>query len=225
MTQRFLLFIFILFTTYATHAYTITSNDLLDVKKLVGEFHKVPPEHMFCSARAERGFRWEPGGDPELVLPEITHFFSSELLRLFGWIQCAVPRHPAPLRSESINYYWDFRYGLSQAESESESRNTNNLRILTPQKGKVSSITITVLYNYYGAGKTDLQTTYILIRENGHWKIDDISLKGFELDMGDEGREWLVAHSKSLKTELQAAYKRAEAKCLQDPKCKTKMGK
>lgn len=222
MTLRALIALFVFFAIPAAHAGPAMDGDLVNAEKTVAQFLKVPAEHMFCS---DRGLPWEPGGDGEKVLPEMAHFLSAEMLRLFGWIHCGTPEYPTPSMRESNKYYWDFRYGLRQSESDSEPSRVRNLRILSPRMGANQNINITTLFNFYSAGNADLVTTYSLVYENGQWKIDDIALKGYVIDMGTMGKEPLLPSSKSLKTELQAAYKRAETKCLQDPQCRVKLSK
>lgn len=202
-------------------AASITSNDIEDAKKLVEQFQKVPAEHMFCSARGDRGERWEPGGDGEKVLPEMARYFSVEMSRLFAWIHCGSPEYPRPSRQESVSFYWDFRYGVSEAEAGDSPRSaTKNIRVLAPLDWKGQRITIKVLFNYYQIPQTDLYAVYTLIKENGYWKIDDISLKGFTTEIVE-----ILPSTKSLKNDIKTSYKRAEAKCLQDSKCFGKLGK
>ena len=203
--------------TPIAHSAPITGNDLAEVKILVGQFNSVPAEHMFCSARGASGQIWERGGDPERVLPELTKYFSAEMLRLFKWVQCQLPAYPDSTMHGGLDYYWDFRYGLSQTDSSYAPSRAEKVRALAPHGQRNTKILVKVLFVYAGH---PCESTYTLIKESGHWKIDDIALKGYSTEV-----EVFLPDTKSLKTELQAAYKRAEAKCLQDPKCKTKMGK
>jgi len=219
MIRRVLFFVSILLTTLAAHAAPLTPIDLAEARSLVEQFQAVPAEHMFCSARSERGFRWERGGDSERVLPELSRYFSSEMQRLFAWALCDIPKLPEPTMAER-SFNWDFRYGLSETESTSQPSRAENVKILTPHGQKDSKIIVRVLFNFYLTENTSLQTTYTLIKENGQWKIDDIALKGYQTE-----EEEILPGSKSLKTELQAAYKRAEAKCGREPACKAKLGK
>ena len=219
MIQRTLLFAIILLITFSVKAASLGPDDIAEAKKQVDQLHQVSAEHMFCSARGERGLRWERGGDPAQVLPEMSQYLSNEMLRLFAWAMCGKPEHPK-LELYDKAYNWDFRYGLSETESTSQPSRVKNLKIYTPKAQNPRLILAKVSFNFYLADDATLNTAYTLIREDGLWKIDDIALKGYSSNV-----EEILPGSRSLKTELQAAYKRGEAKCLQDPKCKTKMGK
>jgi hypothetical protein len=176
---------------------------------LVTEFQTISEQWPFCSNTG-----WERGGNPEIVIPEMRRFLSTEMLRLFVWIQCEEPRPPRPL-SDDQNYYWDFRYGTAAMGG------LHGVKVLNIYKLRTSSqINKVVIVEYeYGTLK-QLWARYTLVKENGTWKIDDIALKGYKLDMGEEGEDQLLPASKSLKTELQAAYKRAEDKYNRDQAAK-----
>lgn len=88
---------------------------------------------------------------------------------------------------------------------------------LPPKQIKMDVASVTVLYDW--GSKKNLSTRYTLIREDQQWKINDIALKRYSTEA-----EEILPSSKSLKAELQAAYKRAVAACLKDPKCHKKMG-
>lgn len=192
---------------------SISSQDVEAARRLVQKFQQVPARHMFCSET-----RMESADAPEVILPQITHFLSQELLKFFAWIQCEQPGQPKPLKNDN-SYRWDFRYGLSITASNDYESHINNLRVQTGQIQANKSIRVKVVFNSDVVGDIPLYTIYTLIRENGEWKIDDIALKGYSTEM-----EEILPGSKSLKTEFQAAYKRAEAACLKDPKCRMKIG-
>ena len=203
----FLVFVFLL--GYNKHA--VAKVDLEEVRLVVENFQKVPAHFLLYSDD-----RWEV--NPEISIPRIRQFLGGEMLRLFSWIQCGEPPQPSPLKKER-SYYWDFRNGLSQTESSYSKSRVKNLRV---SQGKILSrnrAVIKAIFNFYLVEDKEMSTTYTLIREDNKWKIDDIALKGYSTEA-----EEILPSSKSLKTELQAAYKRAVAACLKDPKCHKKMG-
>ena len=200
----FLVFVFLL--GYNKHA--VAKVDLEEVRLVVENFQKVPAHFLLCSDD-----RWEV--NPEISIPKIRQFLGGEMLRLFSWIQCGEPPQPSPLKKER-SYYWDFRNGLPQAESSYSKSRVKNLRVT---QGKILSrnrAVIKAIFNFYLIEDKEMSTTYTLIREDNKWKIDDIALKGYSTEM-----EEILPGSKSLKTELQAAYKRAEAKYQKDQQNKT----
>ena len=176
---------------------------------LVAEFQTISEQWPFCSNTA-----WERGEAPEIVIPEMRRFLSTEMLRLFVWMQCEEPRPPRPLSADK-KYYWDFRYGTAAMGG------LHGVKVLNIYELKPSSQNnkVVIVEYEYGTLKK-LWTRYTLIKENGTWKIDDIALKGYETDA-----EELLPSSKSLKTELQAAYKRAEEKYNRDQAAKGVSGK
>jgi hypothetical protein len=58
-------------------------------------------------------------------------------------------------------------------------------------------------------------TTYTLIREDGHWKIDDIAPKG-DFKPDDEDYDAVLEHSDSIKTDMQNNYRAAEERYQQE---------
>ncbi len=191
--------------SYSTN--TAADDTTKEARFVVERFQKVPANILFCDHD-----RWD--ADPELALPIMRGFLSNEMLHLYSWIQCSEPSYIRPLDKERY-FRWDFRYG-TQAQGGSDY--VKNIRIRPTQAAPGKQVQVQVLWD-----NGDIKNTwarYTLIREDGQWRIDDIALKGYSSNV-----EEYLPGTKSLKTELQAAYKRAEAKCLQEPKCKTKMSK
>lgn len=167
------------------------------------------PEHeVFCLA--EDWSRGITDDLPDGVIPPLESKYrkiiSKEFLALFMWAHCVVPENIRPLRTER-SFYWDFRYGT---QAMGGSNYVENIRIGKPQISKDGKLSVSVLWDDGDIKNT--WTRYTLVKENDSWKIDDIALKGYSIDMGTEGMEETLPSSKSLKTELQAAYKRAEEK-------------
>ena len=65
--------------------------------------------------------------------------------------------------------------------------------------------------------------TYSLIREDGHWKIDDIAPKGDFVEEGDQ--EPFLEHSDSIKTDMQNNYRAAEERYQQEQAKKNAVSK
>lgn len=169
----------------------------------VHEIVSMPENEIFCLAEDWTGGfnRSRPNGVVPIFEPKFRRLFSKEFFTLFMWIQCGKPRDFRTINKER-SYYWDFRYGIPEKSSKDD---ITNIRVLPPKKVKMNVANVIVLYDW--GSKKSLSTRYTLIREDSQWKIDDIALKGYSTEM-----EEILPGSKSLKVELKAAFKRAEAK-------------
>ena len=205
MKRYLLVLILIAVPLFGYGKYVVAGNSVEETRIVVEKFQKIPAHILFCFHD-----KWD--NDTASTMPVMQSFLSNKMLRLFAWIQCETPSYLRPLDRER-SYYWDFRYGT---KAQGGSDNVKNIRIQPAQVRSGGRIMIQVLWD--DGDIKDTWARYTLIHENGEWKIDDIALKGYKTEM-----EEFLPSTKSLKTELQATYKRAEAKCLQDPKCKTKM--
>ena len=203
MLLRLLFFLALLTTTVSPYAQGQREPESIESARTpVQAFQRMPPQEVFCSVE-----NWETGenGVPEILMPKFDKLFGKEMLRLFVWANCRKPKFPHMLETER-SFFWDFRYGTPGKSSEGD---IVNIRVLPAKQIKDGRARVTVLYDW--GTKKNLMTLYTLIREDGQWKIDDIALKGYSTEM-----EEYLPSSKSLKTELQAAYKRAEEKYLKD---------
>ena len=210
MARYFQLFIMLLvFFSASLSERVIASPSLVPEKRIVEEFQKIPEHWPICSDA-----NWEVDDTPGGVTRGMQRYLSTEMMRLFKWIQCDDPQHLNAIAQER-NFSWDFRYGTPRGKGALDS--IKIIRIQPPKS--VAPNRSIVVVNYENGSDKNLWTRYTLIRENGEWKIDDIALKGYSTEM-----EEILPSSKSLKIELQAAYKRAEAACLKDPKCRMKIG-
>ena len=173
----------------------------------VHEIVSMTENEAFCLAEDWTGGfnQSRPNGVVPILEPKFRRLFSKQFFTLFMWIQCGKPRDFRTINTER-SYYWDFRYGIPEKSSKGD---ITNIRVLPPKQIKMDVASVTVLYDW--GSKKNLSTRYTLIREDQQWKIDDIALKGYNTEA-----EEILPGSKSLKTELQAAYKRAEAKYQKD---------
>jgi hypothetical protein len=88
-----------------------------------------------------------------------------------------------------------------------------NIRV---QKVKLKGADKTIVKVMYDFGSLkNLVTTYILIREGGLWKIDDIAPKG-DFRKDDEDYDAALEHSESIKTDMQNNYNAAEKRYLEE---------
>ena len=196
----------------------IRQEDIKEAQAVVSQMQKLPEKLMFCDTAPES--RGDAAlADKKSILaksfnPIYLQYFSKEFYPLFMWVQCVTPKRFRLLHEEK-GYHWDFRYGT---EAMGGSEYVKNIRVETPRATKGGKLTVQVIWD--NGDIKDTWTRYTLVKENGTWKIDDIALKGFVLDIGTEGTDELLPSSKSLKTELQAAYKRAEKKYNRDQAAK-----
>lgn len=87
-----------------------------------------------------------------------------------------------------------------------------NIRVQPANFRGPNKAIIKVLYDF-GTLK-NIVTIYTLIREDGKWKIDDIVPKGDFKEGSDE--EPYLQFSKSIKTEMQNNYRKAEMRYQQE---------
>jgi hypothetical protein len=165
--------------------------------QVVAAFQQIPHYEMFCADETRRSTA------PIKIAKKFESLFSRELLKLFLWEECGVPETPPHDESSYSGITWDIRFGISSAAIGEDSVIAENIR---PQKAKLygaDKATVKILYDF-GTLK-NLVTTYTLIREDGHWKIDDLAPKGYATEM-----EELLHSSDSIKTDMQNNYRAAE---------------
>jgi hypothetical protein len=95
-----------------------------------------------------------------------------------------------------------------------------NVRIQLVKNQGAEKAIVKVLFDLVVYALKNLTTTYTLIREDGHWKIDDIAPKG-DCRQGDEDYDAVLEHSDSIKTDMQNNYRAAEERYLQEQAKKT----
>lgn len=173
--------------------------------QVAAAFQKIPHYEMFCQTEV-----WE-SVEPIKVGEKFKEYLSQKFYRLFQWSQCVEPEIPPHYREREFKgvIYWDFRFGFSYSGMTGEnSILAENIRLQKAKLYGTDKATIKVLYDF-GTLK-NLVTTYTLIREDGHWKIDDIAPKGDYVEEGDQ--EPFLEHSDSIKTDMQKNYDAAEAR-------------
>lgn len=187
-------------------------------EQLVREFQRQTHAEMDC--RGSDGAR-----KPQLVGPKMAGSLSHDFYKVFMRVQCDMRLSLlSNLHDLRVALPWDMRFGFTfgmMGGSELKSVLATNIRAKTLRSPTDGKALVKVLYD--GLGFKDLTATYTVIREDGQWKIDDIAVKGYTTGGGEP--EVLVYGSKSIKAEMQATYQRAEAKCMQDSKCRVKLNK
>ena len=183
--------------------------------QVVAAFQKIPHYEMFCADNTRRSTA------PIKIGKEFDSFLSKDLLKLFMWEECDVPKTPPHDESSYSGITWDIRFGISSAAIGEESVIAENIRVQPAKPQAPDKTTVKVLYDF-GTLK-NLTTTYTLIREDGHWKVDDIAPKGDYVEDGDQ--EPYLAHSDSIKTDMQNNYRAAEERYQQEQAKKSAVSK
>jgi len=169
-------------------------------EQLVLPFQEIPPYEFLCIDEI-RG-----SAKPDKVGAKFTTYLSKEFYKLFLWTQCGEPEIPPRYDGQLDNmFYWDIRFGN---DGESSKPKATNIR-LNPTKYQGSDKAIIKLIFDLGIYE-NITTTYTLIREDGHWKIDDIAPKGDPVTKENDG-DTVLERSNSIKTDMQKNYNAALA--------------
>jgi len=159
------------------------------LEQVVSAFQKLPTHDLLCKEEAFKN--WEPIKVGTIFEP----YLSKEFYKLFLWTQCRNTNIP-PFYSGFDNLIpWDIRFGFGYG---SEVNLGESIRV-SHAKLKGSSKAIINVFFDYGTLK-NITTTYTLIREDGHWKIDDIAPKGDEPN--EYNGDTALEHSDSIKTDM-----------------------
>ena len=174
-------------------------------EKVVTSFQTLPPYELFC--KDETG----DGTQAINVGAKFESYLSKDFYKLFMWSQCVEPEMP-PFYAELNNkYFWDIRFGI---ENSGLTNRVNNIRIQPAKHQGQNKATVKLLFDPMPQELKNVTTIYTLIREDGHWKIDDIAPKG-DYEEGSEG-ECLLEHSDSIKTDMRNNYRAAEERYKQE---------
>jgi hypothetical protein len=171
--------------------------DITSPVQVVAAFQKLPNYEMFCLNESRRD--WEP----IKVGAKFDNYFSKNLNKLFLWSQCRYPDTP-PFYDDLHNLItWDIRFGSGYLSTHFKA---DNIRVQPAKLQRDDRAIVQLLFDH-GTLK-NITTTYTLILEEGHWKIDDIAPKGdFKAD--DENYDAILQHSDSIKTDMQNNYNAA----------------
>jgi hypothetical protein len=175
-------------------------SNLIEIKspeKIVGAFQKIPHYELFCHDNT-----WG-GTEPIKVGTKFQSFLSKDFYKLFLWSQCVEPDMPPRYTGGNGVILWDIRFGFSFTGILNEqSVITRNVRVQKPKLQGSDKAIVKVLYDF---NRNNTVTVYTLIREDGQWKIDDISPKGDGTEMSESS----VYFSDSVKTDMQNNYNAA----------------
>ena len=166
--------------------------------QVVAALQKIPHYEIFCEDET-----WG-STEPINVGAKFKSYLSKNFYKLFMWSQCVEPEMPPFYVDLNNKFLWDIRFGFENGGREDME---DNVRIQSAQYKGADKAIVKVMYDF-GTLK-NLTTTYTLIREDGHWKIDDIAPKGdFRKDIEDY--DAVLEHSDSIKTDMQKFYRAAE---------------
>lgn len=176
----------------------------LNPVQVVNIFQKLPPYEMFCE-NENRG-----SAEPIKVGEKFNIYLSNQFYKLFLWSQCGEPEVPPHYKGREFTgvIYFDIRFGFGLASSGEDTPKVKNIRIKPAQfRGPVNA-TVKLIFDPTNYELKNIVTLYTLIREDGHWKIDDIAPKG-DFKEGDENYDAALEHSDSIKTDMQKNYNAA----------------
>jgi len=183
--------------------------------QVVAAFQKLPDYEMFCED--ETLANWEP----VKVGAKFEPYLSKELYKLFLWSQCRYPNTP-PFYGELHNLiFMDVRFGSRQGYGGTYP--AANIRTQLVKNQGADKAIVKVMFDPVAFPLKNITTTYTLIREEGHWKIDDIAPKGDFVEEGDQ--EPFLEHSDSIKTDMQNNYRAAEERYQQEQAKKNAVSK
>ncbi len=193
---------------YLFASFAVNGAEESNPEQIVKAFQKLPHHELFC-----KDGTW---GDrePLKVGVKFEHHFSKALYKLFIWSQCGKPSAPPPHYQDLDDYIsWDIRFGFPFSPlTGSEGVSATNVRV---QPAKFRGPDKAVINVLFGLGPPENTiTTYTVIREDGKWKIDDIAPQGYTT--GGAEPEVIWRGSKSVKTEMQNNYRKAEARYQQE---------
>lgn len=173
--------------------------------QVVLAFQRVPHYEMFCHVEDEGG------AEPLKVGEKFKSYLSKDFYKLFLWSQCVEPEIP-PHYVEIHAIYWDIRFGSGHGYGGTYP--VANIRIKLAKQG-IDKAIVKVLFDPVAFPLKNITTTYTLIREDGHWKIDDIAPQG-DFRKDDEDYDTMLEHSDSIKTDMQNNYNAAAARYEQE---------
>jgi hypothetical protein len=181
-------------------------------EKVVAAFQKLPPYEMFCQDGTRRS------AEPIKVGAKFEPYLSKEFYKLFSWSQCGEPKLPPGYSGMNNIFYWDIRFGI---ENASMTNSVKNIRIQPASYQGSDTAIVKVLFDPLPNDLKNITTIYTLIREDGHWKIDDIAPKGVEPVEGEDeevtaDQQKLLDSSDSIKTDMQNNYRAAAARYKQE---------
>ncbi|MBU1481202.1 MAG: hypothetical protein KKH12_05945 [Gammaproteobacteria bacterium] len=201
--------LYVPFTSSAVSQGTVLSTPV----QVVAAFQKFPDYEMFCEDATLAD--WEP----VKVGTKFETYLSKELYKLFLWSQCRYPNTP-PFYGELDNLiFFDIRYGNSQGAGGTHP--ATNIRIQFVKHQGADKAIVKVLFDPLLYDLKNITTIYTLIREDGHWKIDDIAPKGVVPEEGEDeevvaDQQQLLENSESIKTDMQNNYRAAEERYKQE---------
>lgn len=198
MIREFIAVIFLFFLSSTLLAENLST--VIEIKrpeKIVGAFQKIPHYELFCQDSS-----WG-GSEPTKVGGKFQSYLSKEFYELFLWEVCVEPKIPRTDKSSRSGITDDFRFGFGYSGIQNEqSIIARNIRVQKATLQGSDKAIVKVLYDF---NRNNTVTVYTLIREDGQWKIDDISPKGD----GTEMSESTVYFSGSVKTDMQNNYNAA----------------
>ena len=175
-------------------------SNVIEIKspeKVVGAFQKIPHYELFCEDSS-----WG-SSEPTKVGGKFLSYLSKEFYKLFLWEVCVEPEIPPHDKSSRSGITYDFRFGFGYSGIQNEqSVITRNVRVQKPKLQGSDKAIVKVLYDF---NRNNTVTVYTLIREDGQWKIDDISPKGDGTEMSESS----LYFSDSIKTDMQNNYNAA----------------
>jgi hypothetical protein len=177
--------------------------------QVVAAFQKLPHYEMLCLDNTWRNM------SPIKIGAELESYLSKNLHKLFMWEECNVPEIPPHDETSRTGITWDIRFGLNEALSYANTFKAGNVRVQSATNQGSSKAIVKVLFDPTSYNLKNITTTYTLIREDGHWKIDDIAPKG-DFKKGDEDYDAVLEHSDSIKTDMQNNYRAAEERYQQE---------
>lgn len=181
-------------------------------EKIITAFQKLPPYEMFCQDETWRS------AEPIKVGAKFETYLSKEFYKLFFWSQCGEPKLPPGYSGMNNIFYWDVRFGI---ENAGLTNRVKNIRIRPAKYQGSDKAIVNVLFDPLPHELKNITTTYTLIREDGHWKIDDIAPKGVEPVEGEDeevaaDQQQLLESSNSIKNDMQNNYRAAEVRYQQE---------
>lgn len=184
-----------------------SATDTQTPEKVVVDFQKLPHHELFCEK--DDWQEWDRAN----VGAKFKAALSKQFYKLVMWSQCAEPENPRSTTHYDRNFFWDIRYGLHDPSTRGvifvDNFRVQKAKYHGPDKAKVEFI-----FDVPNTHLKNITTTYTLIREDGHWKIDDIAPHGDYEE--DSEREPALEHSDSIKTDMQNNYSAAEARYKQE---------
>lgn len=168
-------------------------------EQVVSSFQELPHNELICEDKTWGDFQ------PNKVGVKFATYFSNDLYKLFFWTQCGKPKSPPPHYSGlDVPILWDIRFGFPfTALLGEQSVIARNIRV---QKAKFQGADKAIVKVLFDFNRKNTVTIYTLIREDGQWKIDDISPKGDGTEMSESS----LYFSDSIKTDMQKNYRKAE---------------